>query len=54
MQDEIIVIGSWEDAESRPLRLRDFAAEGDSFIPIFLMKRRSSIKFKVVALRIAA
>ncbi len=35
MQDEIIVIGSWEDGESRSLRLQDFADESGSFIPIF-------------------
>lgn len=35
MRDEIIVIGSWENNESRSLRLQDFVAEGQSFIPIF-------------------
>lgn len=35
MRDEIIVIGSWENNESRSLRLQDFVTEGRSFIPIF-------------------
>lgn len=35
MRDEIIVIGGWEDANSRSLRLQNFVANGESFIPIF-------------------
>lgn len=35
MQDEIIVIGSWESGESRTLRLQDFVTDDEAFIPIF-------------------
>lgn len=35
MQNEIIVIGGWDDAEGRSLRLQDFVANGEKFIPIF-------------------
>lgn len=35
MQDQIIVIGGWEDPASRSLRLQNFVANGESFIPIF-------------------
>jgi hypothetical protein len=35
MRDQIIVIGSWEDAGGRSLRLQNFVANGESFIPIF-------------------
>jgi hypothetical protein len=35
MRDQIIVIGSWEDADGRSLRLQNFVANGESFIPIF-------------------
>ena len=35
MQDEIIVIGDWDDDQSTSLRLQDFASGGEAFIPIF-------------------
>ncbi len=35
MQDKVVVIGGWDDADSRSLRLQNFVANGESFIPIF-------------------
>jgi hypothetical protein len=35
MQDQVIVIGTWDDAASRSLRLQNFEADGGPFIPIF-------------------
>jgi len=35
MRDEIIVIGGWDDDSGRSLRLQNFVANGESFIPIF-------------------
>lgn len=35
MQDQIIVIGGWEDPASRSFRLQSFVTNGESFIPIF-------------------
>lgn len=35
MHDQIIVIGEWDDPASRTLRLQNFIANGESFIPIF-------------------
>lgn len=35
MQDQIIVIGGWDDPASRSLRLQNFVANGEPFIPIF-------------------
>lgn len=35
MQDQIIVIGGWEDTSSRSLRLQNFVANGETFIPVF-------------------
>ena len=35
MADQVIVIGGWEDPASRSLRLQNFVADGESFIPIF-------------------
>ena len=35
MQDEIIVIGDWDNEQSTSLRLQDFVSGGESFIPIF-------------------
>ncbi len=35
MQDQVVVIGGWDDPESRTLRLQNFKADGQSYIPIF-------------------
>jgi hypothetical protein len=35
MQDQLVVIGGWNDPASRTLRLQDFIIDGRSFIPIF-------------------
>ena len=35
MQDQIIVIGRWDDPALRTLRLQKFVANGELFIPIF-------------------
>ena len=35
MQDQIIVIGEWDDPACRTLKLQNFVADGISFIPLF-------------------
>lgn len=35
MQDQVIVIGGWNDPAARSLRLQNFVVDGESFIPIF-------------------
>lgn len=35
MHDKVIVIGGWDDGDSRSLRLQNFVTNGESFIPIF-------------------
>ncbi len=35
MQDKLVVIGGWDDPESKSLRLQNFQADGRPYIPIF-------------------
>ena len=35
MKDSFVVIGSWENVDSRTLTLQDFVADGVAFIPLF-------------------
>jgi hypothetical protein len=35
MQNKVVVIGGWDGSDGRSLRLQNFVANGESFIPIF-------------------
>jgi hypothetical protein len=35
MQDKVVVIGGWDDPDSKSLRLQTFKADGQPFIPLF-------------------
>ncbi|QJP13727.1 SseB family protein [Starkeya sp. ORNL1] len=35
MQEEVVVIGGWEDEQSHFIRLQDFIIDGEKVIPIF-------------------